>query len=387
MKKQTPNQSKMVKDLLIYTLLIFGIGWVIYTYQVLFSPLIIACLIAYLLYPSVTWISDRTHIKRQRIVPIVYLVFLAIMILVVIFLAPIIFSQFFLLADQLVRLPDLFENAQTTLARDLGLTIPLDTLISDFGTDMGQFFKPDRLFRIIQGASTNFVLVLITIIASFYLLRDWDKLRDWLFGLSPKHLESDFRRLHLEIKSVWHIYLRGQLLIMTILGVLSGIGAAVIGIPGALILGFLAGTLALIPSLGPATATAIAAIVAWTQGSQYLEISNITATLLIVIIFLAIQFIEGFWLTPQIMSRRLKLHPGLVLIAVVGTLFTLGALMALIIIPLLGSLEIIFHYVRKKQSGLDPLPIEEIPLEMDASKPFIDAEIITVGKPECDQFI
>ena len=133
----------------------------------------------------------------------------------------------------------------------------------------------------------------------------------------------------------------------------------VIGLPGAFILGFLAGALALIPTVGPATATTIAAIVAWTQGSTYLGLSNLAITLLVVIIFAAIQFFEGFWLTPRIMSRRLNLHPGLVLIAIVGTLFTLGALMALIIVPLLSSLDLIFRYARSKRAGLDPWAYQE----------------------------
>jgi predicted PurR-regulated permease PerM len=169
---------------------------------------------------------------------------------------------------------------------------------------------------------------------------------------------------------------------MTILGILSGIGAAMIGIPGALFLGFLAGSLALIPTLGPATATIITAIVAWTQGSQYWEISNITATLLVVIIFQGIQLFEGLWLTPQIMGRRLNLHPGLVLIAIVGTMFTLGALMALVIIPLFVSFEIVFRFIRRSQAGLDPWVTGEVPLETDIVEPLHDDGNLSTDRKE-----
>jgi len=178
--------------------------------------------------------------------------------------------------------------------------------------------------------------------------------REWLFGNSPESLEPDLRRLHQEIKAVWQAYLRSQLLIMFILGTLSGLGAAVLGVPGALVLGFLAGGLALIPTLGPATATA--AVVAWPQGSNYFDLSNLIVALIVVIIFQVIQLIEGLWLTPRVMSARLHMHPGIVLIAVVGTLFTLGALIALIIVPILGSLALIFRFVRMKRAGLDPWP-------------------------------
>ena len=166
--------------------------------------------------------------------------------------------------------------------------------------------------------------------------------------------------LHQEIKIVWRAYLRGQLLIMFILGALSGLGTAALGVPGALVLGLLAGGLALIPTLGPATATAIAAIVAWTQGSNYFDISNLIVALIIVIIFQVIQLIEGLWLTPRVMSARLHIHPGIVLIAVVGTLLTLGALIALIIVPILGSLALIIRFIQMKRAGIDPWSLEEI---------------------------
>ena len=60
------------------------------------------------------------------------------------------------------------------------------------------------------------------------------------------------------------------------------------------------------------------------------------------------------------------LHPGLVLIAVVGTLFTLGALIALVIVPLLGSVIVILRYIRARQAGRDPWP--ELTLEQSGGE-------------------
>jgi predicted PurR-regulated permease PerM len=351
------NPSKIAQDFFLYGVLLIGLGWLVYTYQVLLGPLVISGLIAYLLNPIVNWLSNRTRIDQRRIIPLVYLLFLGFLVWGVIYLTPIIAGQASLLTSQLNKLPDQVEFLQIYLEDMSGFKLPLESFVKEIETDLAQLLRPDRVFRVIAGASTNIVWVIIIFITSFHLLRDWPRLREWLFGFASEHLEPDIRRLHQEIKNVWQTYLRGQLLIMAILGVLSGIGAAVIGVPGALILGFLAGALALIPSLGPATATGIAAVVAWTQGSTYLDLSNLAVTLIIVAIFQVIQLVEGFWLTPRIMGRRLNLHPGLILIAIVGTLFTLGALMALIIVPILGSLDLIFVYARRKRAGLDPWPI------------------------------
>jgi predicted PurR-regulated permease PerM len=274
-----------------------------------------------------------------------------------VYLSPIITQQANLLVKQFALLPNHIAILQENLEEVLDFKLPLEEFVQELEIDASQLLKPDRLFRMIRGVSTNIIWVIIIFITSFHLLRDWEKLREWLFGLSPKHLEPELRRLHQEIKGVWKVYFRGQLIIISILGTLSGFGAAVVGVPLALILGLMAGLLAIIPNLGPAVATAIAAIVSLSQGSTYLNIPNIFVSLLVITIFVCIQLFEGFWLTPRIMGRRLRFHPGLVLIATVSTLFTQGTLMTLIIIPIMGSLKIIFEYVWRIRAGLDPWPL------------------------------
>ncbi|MBN2556759.1 MAG: AI-2E family transporter [Anaerolineales bacterium] len=365
-------QTASIRNVIGAAVLLIGMGWLLYTYQVLFGPLLISCILAYLLYPFVTWLSKRFRVERRRVVPYVYLIFLVLLIWGSIYLAPTITAQARQLTGELTGFPEQLKSLQRDLDLILGFSLPLDSMASELETDLAQVLQPERVFNVILNASTNIVWVILIIITSFHLLRDWERLREWLFGWSPENLEPDFRHLHQEIKVVWQTYLRGQLLIMSILGLASGLGAAAIGLPGALLLGFLAGALSFIPTLGPATSTAIAAIIAWTQGSSTLPLSNLSVTIIIVLIFQVIQLVEGFWLTPRVMGRRLNLHPGMILIAIIGTLFTLGTLMALIIVPLLGSIALIVQYARRKQAGLDPWPATETPQNAQESGLSID---------------
>ncbi len=355
-------ESGQAMEFVFYAILLSVIGWLIYTYRVLFGPLIISALLAYLLYPGVTWLSKRTTISRRRIVVIVYFAFLVALVWAVIYFVPLIVNQADLLTRQLESLPGQIDSLQKDLEGWLGLYLPLESFTQEIETDLGQFLSPEWAFRIFLNATTNIVWLVVIFITTFHLLRDWERMRDWLFGLFPEEVRPEYRQLHQEIKKVWRSYLRGQLIIMFLLGLLSGIGAAAVGLSYALLLGFLAGALALIPTLGPALATAIAALVAWTQGSSFLEISNLAVTLIVVVIFQIVQLIEGFYLTPRIMGRRMSLHPGIVMVAVVGTLFTLGALIALIIVPILGSLILVARFIRRKRAGLDPWPLEEPPV-------------------------
>jgi predicted PurR-regulated permease PerM len=288
------------------------------------------------------------------------LIFIAGLFLVIISVIPIIAKQFSQLTEQMNRLPEQVDVLQSSLEQFIGVHISLDPLLSNFESDIAHSLRPERVFSLLQEVSTNIVWIIIVFITSFHLLRDWPRLREWFFGLFSEQYGPDLRHLHQDVKAVWQAYLRGQLLIMTILGILSGIGAAIVGLPGALLLGFLAGALAIIPSLGPTIATGIAALVAWTQGSVYYDLPNLVIALIVVGIFVSIQSFEGFWLTPRIMGRRLNYHPGLILILIVSTLFTLGALMALIIVPLMGSLDLILRYARYKRAGLDPWPTPEL---------------------------
>ena len=295
---ESNQRSSFTREFSFLIVLFAGIGWLIFNYQVLFGPLIISGLISYLLYPLATWISLHTRIDRRKTVAIVYVVFLVLLILGIVYLFPVVVNQARMLDSQILRFTEEAEVLQDTFEKATGFKLPLELYLAEFDDDLGQLFQPERAFRIIRSATTNVVWVIVIIITSFHLLRDWEKLREWMFGLLSDKLESEYRQLHQEIKKVWQSYLRGQLVIMFFIGLFSGVGAAALGIRSALLLGLLAGALALIPNLGPAIATAIAAIVAWVQGSSYLELSNLSVTLLVVVIFVIVQGIEGFWLTP-----------------------------------------------------------------------------------------
>jgi predicted PurR-regulated permease PerM len=359
------NMKKFAQDLIFYAAILVGIGGLIYIYRVLIGPLVIAALLAYLLYPGVTWIKKRTQLDRKYIVPLVFIVFVGIIVLIFIYISPIVIQQARMITSGLQTIPEQIGRVESDIERIFGFDLPLESFWITLQNDATQLLQPERVFRVIQTTSTNSIWVFVIFVTTFYLLRDWERLRDWLLGIAPADYQTDVQHLYLEIKTIWRAYLRGQLLILFLVGLLSGLGAGAIGLPGPVVLGILAGTLALIPTLGPTIATVIAAVVAWTQGSAYLDISNVALTIVVVAIFQAVQLFDGIWLTPQIMGKRLALHPGIVLVAVIRSLVTAGATLALIIAPLIGSLEIIIRYIRRKRAGLDPWPFGEISHSFD----------------------
>jgi predicted PurR-regulated permease PerM len=226
-----------------------------------------------------------------------------------------------------------------------GYDLQFDSFVEDLRITTNQFFKPERIFRVIKGATTNLVWLLVIFVTSYYLLHDWELLREWLFRLAPVAHQADLRHLHNDIKSLWEAYFRGQLLLMTIVGLFSGFTALAIGLPRAALVGLLAGVLDFIPSIGPTVATGAAAFIAWLEGSTVLAISNYWFVYVVVLCFAIIQLMENLWLQPYIFGRRVHLHRGIVFVAILGALTLGSALLALVIVPTIGSARLIGGYL------------------------------------------
>lgn len=331
-----------------------GFIWALSTVRALIGPMVIAALLAYILNPAVTLITTHTKLGHSSSASLVYLLLLTGLVAVSLIFGPIVIGQARTLALELQGIRGQLEGFLDSPMTFLGFELPLDETLTEFQRLLAQLLKPEKAFKALQAATTNLAWILVILVTTYYLLRDWERLREWLLALAPETYQSDLRRLHQEIKVIWQAYLRGQLLLMLLVGVLTGLGAAVVGLRGAAALGLLAGALDLIPSLGPTAATVTAAVIAWFEGSAHLPLSNAGFTVLVVALYISIQLLEEVWLRPRIMGQSLKLHPGLVFVTVVGALALGGALTALIVVPLLASVGVVGRYVRCRMLGLEP---------------------------------
>lgn len=338
---------KINRQFIFYIFLAVGILWAVNIYRALIGPLVIAAIVAYLLYPLVIRLKGKTRTSHELATVIVFGLFILILFTTVSLVSPIVLKQSNSFNDAAPAIISRIADQQPRLERMFGVTVPLDDFIVEFEKDIEQLLRPDRLYRLILSTTSNFIYIVISMVAIFYLLRDWDRLREFLLGLFPNRLHDDLRNLLSELDLIWKNYLRGQLTLMLFIGVTSGVLSFVVGLRSALLIGLIAGVMELIPSIGPTITTVVAASNAWIFGSTYLEISNFRFAVLVTGVFIGIQIIEGLWVQPRIISRRMNLHPGLVLVAIAGTVFTLGVVAGLIVIPLIGSLEVILSFTRQ----------------------------------------
>jgi len=357
MRHRWSSQTRIV----VVLVCLVALGLLLFRAQPLIGPLIIAGLLAYVLNLVVRFISNRTRLSRKWTVYIVYSVFIVILIAMPSTLIPLSISQIQELSSEIDEISQQFTTLIETPLVIMGRVIALDEIWAEFTRVFTDFdLAVESAVDVLETTTTSLLQLAIIIVVSFYLMKDWQGLENWLADLLPESGKSDFRRLVSELDSVWQSYMQGTLALMLIMAFVFIIIGLAIGLPGAVAIGILTGILSMIPELGPWIAGAIAIIVAFVLGSDHLPISNFWFAVLVAGIYFVLTQVKGIWLRPQVMGRFMRMNTGLVFIAIIGAAMLGGILAALIILPIIASIGVIGRYIRARLLDLEPWPEDEL---------------------------
>ncbi len=328
----------------------------------IFPPLIIAALLAYLINPIVDFLERKSRIPRSVSLSFVTVLFVGALAGLPALLWP-------WLLIQLEALSVEYQNIM--LALDAFLNQPVNIFF--FKIDLGNLFPEiqalpsegipllaQSAFELLESLTTNALWLLVILVTTYSLVKDWDHLRESLINLVPVPFQPDIRRIHKEIVMVWSGYLRGNLALMIIVGVIFTIAWLILGIPGAVVLGILAGLLTIIPDLGPAIAAGVAMLVALVEGSIRLDVSNFWFMVLVFAVYMVLINIKNLFIRPRLFARSVHMHEGLVFVAIIVAVIQLGILGALVVVPVLASLGVIGRYVWRRILGVAPFPSQEV---------------------------
>lgn len=178
-------------------------------------------------------------------------------------------------------------------------------------------------------------LIFITPIVTFYLLRDWDRLTAKLDELLPRAHAATIRAQALLVDQTLAGFARGQSMVCAALAIYYSSALMLVGLPFGAIVGLLAGMLTFIPYVGALTGFAVSMAIAIGQFSETLPI------VLVAVIFVVGQVLEGNFLTPKLVGDRVGLHPVWIIFALLsgGTLFGfVGLLLAVPTAAVIGVL-------------------------------------------------
>lgn len=307
----------------------------LYALREVLTPVFFAFLIAYMLDPVVDKFEER-NLPRAVGIGVMLTGVLGILALFVIFALPEIVSD---TVAFLRELPEVLLRLRDTLEPwfvEHGITLPHDMTeaIERLDLDRDQLAEAARpvgaALSWLLGGTVSLLgaiagLVMIPVFAA-YLLHDFDRITAGIRDLVPPRWRPFVVDVAKEVDEVLGAFIRGQFIIMVILGILYATAYGLLGVRLALVIGLVAGFLSFIPYVGGATALGLAVLMCLLDWSGWSQLVGV------VVAYTIIQVFEGFVLTPRIVGEKVGLPAVWVLFALMvgGELFGfMGVLLAL----------------------------------------------------------
>lgn len=353
MTDPSPSDRLRRAALLIWTMigglvLSAAVVWLAGQVRIIWLPLAFAGGLVILLDPIVR-VFERIRIPRVIGSVIAFVVFGAFIAAVVALIVPVVREQ---AAAFGATLPELYDRSVEWfqgVAADLGIdpgTVwtferiqqwisdpanqqAVQSLLGGFGSGAG---------RLLRGVAEVVAVMGLAPVLAFYLLVDLPRSRHLMLELSPPSIRDEVAYVTTQVGRALSAFVRGQLVVAVVVGVLSSLGLWLIDLPFWLLIGIAAGLLNLVPFVGPFVGGALAAIVALLEG-------DFTKAVLAVVIFTAIQQTDNHIITPMVQRTRVRLSPLVIVLALVAGGSAAGLLGVLVAVPLVGVARIVFGHL------------------------------------------
>jgi len=318
---------------------------------------VIAAFVAYLINPAVEYLSARTKMTRTAAVNIVYFSAVILLVGVPATLAPIFYEEAQKVIRDLLHLSNQLGNALSKPVQFGGLVFHLEAWGQSLTQVQGAFLTPlpEETLQLLETTSVGVLWFLVILVSVYLFLSEWHRMRESIFNFVPPPYRWEMEELYRRIRRVWMAYLRGQIVLMIIVGVVFTILWLIMGIPGALVLGVLAGLFTLVPDVGPFIAVCFAAGVALLEGSNWgalADLPNFWVAGIVVASYLVLINLKNFFLRPIIMGRSVHMNEGLIFIVIIVATILEGIIGALLVVPVLASVVVIAGYIQSKALGL-----------------------------------
>lgn len=319
------------KTILKIALVVIGI-WFIYIIRDIFILLFFVLIIVAAFTPLVS--------KMSKIMPRV----LAVIILALVFLGFLTAIGFLIIPTLITQIGQLAANVPVILSH-------LDPFYKQFNLSVGgnnQTFQETLLklssqiggvtagiYTTTLGFISGLVAVVTVLVLSFYLLLEQAGIQKFIHDLVPDDQEVRIFNVIRKIGLKMGNWLRGQGILMLVIGLADGIVLSILGVPYVLILAILGGLTEVIPYIGPWLGLIPAIIIAFT-------ISPLTA-LFVLIAYILIQQLEAQFLVPKIMGKAVGLSPVIIIIAILIGAKLAGILGVIVAVPAAGVVSVIIQ--------------------------------------------
>lgn len=331
-------------------------------------PFIWAFVVGYVLQPAVRVLERRARLGRGLAAAIVFLLLVTFIAGTIRLVAPLAIGQ---LRDVQHALPALIQSAQFAAAatlRDLGMG-DLDVLLfvpapAELSGNVARMVVP------VATAIGRFALeLLVFLIGTFFVLRDAPKLFQVVQEMLPADHRAEILRIGEQVSELISRYIRGQLILVGVMSTVTAVGLSILEVPYSIVIGLLTGVLELIPIVGPITAGAIASIVALGHPDPF-GWPQLTYVGAVIVMYTVLRHAEDYFVVPLVIGRIVRLHPAVVIFALLagGALF--GLLGVILAVPTAATVRLLVIYVTAKLRDEDPFAHLEREIEAtEGSRP------------------
>ncbi|MBS0582661.1 MAG: AI-2E family transporter [Proteobacteria bacterium] len=326
------------------------LGATLYFLAPVLTPFAIAAMFAYLFDPLAD-LLERCRLSRSVAVGIVFLALCLVVTLILLLLVPYLSRQ---VAAFIEALPQWFAWLQNVAVPWLHERFELDFELPDMQqvvTVLRAHWKEagGLAAAIVAGISkSGFAVIawatrLVVIpVAFFYLLRDWDVMIAKIHDLLPRSIEPTVVRLAREADETLSGFVRGQLSVMIVLGLIYAVGLWAVGLSTGPLIGLIAGVISFVPYLGSITGILMGVIAAIVQ------YGDVTHVALVGIVFAIGQLLESYVLVPRLVGEKIGLHPVAVIFAVLAGGELSGFLGVLLALPVASVLMVLLRYANER---------------------------------------
>lgn len=302
------------------------------------APFIIAIIISYILNPVVNLLNGR-KVPRAIAVLMIYLVFFTSLWVVIMNVTPVFVKQLSELNEHMPELTMRAESLMQGISDHPLLPLSVRAGIQDALFKLQNVIS-ERIMHSVEsiGSTINMLFVAFIIpFLAFYMLKDFQLMEKAVLAVVPRSHRKHIIQVLVDIDTALGNYIRGQLLVCIIIGVLAYIGYWAIGMPYPLLLATVVAIFNIIPYLGPFFGAAPALIVAATVSFKMV--------LLVAVVNLIVQILEGNIISPQVVGRTLHMHPLLIIFALLVGGEAAGIMGLILAVPVFAVIKVILQHL------------------------------------------
>jgi predicted PurR-regulated permease PerM len=313
----------------------------------------LAILLASALEPIVGWLRERLPLGRGATILVVYASFFVAVLALAFLVVPAAIGQ----AEKIIgSLPQFLGEVRTWAAdlRPAALSSSITALVDSVNEVFAPAPPPDADEVVEVGTTVAEAAVslatLLTLV--FFWLVEHARIQRYVLAYLPADRRAGARDAWNGIETRLGLWVRGQLILMASIGIATGIAYSLLGVPGALLLGLIAALTEAIPIVGPLLGAIPAVLVAATVSPEL--------ALVVAVIYLVLQFIEGNVLVPVVMRNTIGISPLLVLVSLLVGAAVGGLVGAFLAVPIAASVEIAISRLQARETPVaqDPAAIE-----------------------------